>query len=42
MNNIHKKLDAAAFAAYGWPTNVSDEDILKNLLALNAERSAGG
>ncbi len=27
------------FAAYGWPAGISDEDILKNLLALNLERS---
>ncbi len=39
LNNAHKKLDAAVFAAYGWPADVSDEDILKNLLALNLDRS---
>jgi len=39
LNNAHKKLDAAVFAAYGWPEDVADEDILKNLLALNLERS---
>ena len=38
LDNAHKKLDAAVFSAYGWPANVSDEDILKNLLALNLER----
>jgi type II restriction/modification system DNA methylase subunit YeeA len=42
LDNAHEKLDAAVFAAYGWPTDVSDEDILKNLLALNLERSADG
>ncbi len=42
LDNAHKKLDAAVFAAYGWPADVSDEDILKNLLALNLERSAEG
>ena len=40
LDNAHKKLDAAVFAAYGWPADVSDEDILKNLLALNMTRSA--
>jgi type II restriction/modification system DNA methylase subunit YeeA len=40
LDNAHKRLDAAVFAAYGWPADVSDEDILKNLLALNLERSA--
>ena len=39
LDNAHKKLDAAVFAAYGWPAYVSDEDILKNLLALNLERT---
>ncbi len=42
LDNAHKKLDAAVFAAYGWPADVSDEDILKNLLALNLERSTHG
>ncbi len=39
LDNAHQKLDAAVFAAYGWPADISDEDILKNLLALNLERS---
>jgi hypothetical protein len=30
------------FAAYGWPADPTDEEILKNLLALNLERSARG
>jgi hypothetical protein len=29
-------------AAYGWPEEIDDEEILKNLLALNLERSARG
>ena len=29
----------AGLAAYGWPVDVSDENILKNLLALNRERA---
>ncbi|MGO8927209.1 MAG: class I SAM-dependent DNA methyltransferase [Limisphaerales bacterium] len=36
----HKKLDAAVAAAYGWPADLSDEQILKRLLALNLERAA--
>ena len=40
LDNAHKRLDAAVFAAYGWPADIPDEDILKNLLALNLERSA--
>ena len=37
----HDRLDRAVFAAYGWPEDISDEEILKNLLALNVERRAG-
>ena len=40
LANAHARLDAAVFAVYGWPEDVADEDILKNLLALNLERSA--
>ena len=36
----HEKLDRAVFAAYGWPSDLSDEEILARLLALNLERSA--
>ncbi|MEK6751027.1 MAG: DNA methyltransferase [Chloroflexota bacterium] len=35
----HKKLDEAVFAAYGWESNLSDEEILERLLKLNLERS---
>jgi very-short-patch-repair endonuclease/type II restriction/modification system DNA methylase subunit YeeA len=35
----HQKLDAAVFAAYGWPPDLSDEQILERLLALNLERA---
>ena len=38
LANAHKRLDAAVFAAYGWPEDIADEDILKKLLALNLER----
>ena len=37
----HRKLDAAVFAAYGWPVDLSDDDILARLLALNLERATG-
>ena len=33
--DAQKALDAAAAAAYGWPANVSDDDVLPELLALN-------
>jgi type II restriction/modification system DNA methylase subunit YeeA len=39
--NAHAELDAAVAAAYGWPADLSDDEILKRLLALNLERSAG-
>jgi hypothetical protein len=39
LENVHKKLDVAVFAAYGWPSDLSDEEVLQNLLALNLERS---
>ena len=32
--------DAAVFAAYGWPADVEDREILARLLALNLEREA--
>ncbi len=28
------------FAVYGWPEGIGDEEILKNLLALNLQRSS--
>ena len=37
---IHDELDTAVFDAYGWPTSLSDEEILERLVALNAERAA--
>ena len=37
---IHDDLDAAVFDAYGWPSSLSDEEILERLVALNAERAA--
>jgi hypothetical protein len=36
----HKKLDAAVAAAYGWPADLADAEILERLLALNLERAA--
>jgi hypothetical protein len=40
LANAHAALDRAVLAAYGWPEGIGDEEILKNLLALNLERSA--
>ncbi len=36
----HERLDAAVFAAYGWPAGITDGEILARLLALNLEREA--
>ena len=38
LQNAHARLDRAVFAAYGWPEDIMDEDILESLRALNAER----
>jgi hypothetical protein len=40
LKQIHDDLDAAVFDAYGWPHDLSDEQILERLVALNAERAA--
>jgi hypothetical protein len=39
LDNAHRKLDEAVCAAYGWPANLSDDDILARLLALNLKRA---
>ena len=41
LDAAHKKLDAAVFDAYGWPADLSDEEILARLLALNLARAQG-
>ena len=40
LDLAHQKLDAAVAAAYGWPSHLTDEQILEKLLALNLERAA--
>jgi hypothetical protein len=40
LAHAHAKLDAAVAAAYGWAADLSDEEILERLLALNLERAA--
>jgi hypothetical protein len=37
LKQIHDDLDAAVADAYGWPVDLSDEEILRRLVALNAE-----
>jgi hypothetical protein len=39
LKKIHDDLDAAVFDAYGWPHDLTDEQILEKLVKLNAERS---
>ncbi len=38
LKQIHDELDSAVLDAYGWPQTITDEQILENLVALNAER----
>jgi hypothetical protein len=40
LDLAHKKLDGAVAAAYGWSAELTDEQILEKLLALNLERAA--
>ena len=40
LDIAHKEIDETVFAAYGWPADLADDDILAHLLALNAERAA--
>jgi hypothetical protein len=42
LDAAHQQLDDAVFDAYGWPHDLSDEEILARLLALNLERAAQG
>lgn len=38
LDGLHQTLDAAVAAAYGWPADISADDALALLLALNLER----
>ncbi|MGA2218748.1 MAG: DNA methyltransferase, partial [Terracidiphilus sp.] len=40
LRELHDELDAAVFAAYGWPADLTDEEILGNVVSLNAQRIA--
>ena len=35
LADAHAALDAAVAAAYGWPAGISNDDALRELLALN-------
>ncbi len=39
LKQIHDELDRAVFAAYGWEPTLTDDRILENLVALNAQRA---
>ena len=38
LDLAHRALDRAVVAAYGWPHDLGDKDLLSRLLALNLER----
>ena len=40
LRQLHDELDAAVAAAYGWPTDLDEQEILQRLVDLNAERAA--
>lgn len=40
LDNLHRALDEAVAAAYGWPADLSDDEVLARLLALNLARAA--
>ena len=39
LRDLHDQIDAEVARAYGWPVDLSDEDILFRLVALNKERA---
>jgi type II restriction/modification system DNA methylase subunit YeeA len=39
LADAHRKLDETVFAAYGWPSTLTDAEILERLLALNHQRA---
>jgi len=40
LKDIHDRIDAVVAEAYGWPVDLSDEEILFRLVDLNKERAA--
>lgn len=40
IEDAHRRLDRAVLAAYGWPEDIPDSEILERLLALNLSRAA--
>jgi len=41
LDLAHRRLDELVLAAYGWPADLADDDLLARLLGLNLERAAG-
>jgi hypothetical protein len=39
LDSAHAELDRAVASAYGWPEDISTEDALARLLALNLARA---
>jgi hypothetical protein len=39
IKQLHDEIDTLTFAAYGWPSDLSDNDLLTRLVALNKERA---
>jgi hypothetical protein len=42
LDNLHRTLDEAVAAAYGWPADLPDDEVLSRLLDLNRARAATG
>ena len=40
LEDVHRKLNEAVFAAYGWPSTLTGAEVLERLLTLNHERAA--
>ena len=39
LRRLHDDLDRAVLTAYGWPSDLGDDDLLSHLVALNRERA---
>ena len=39
LDLAHRRLDEVIATAYGWPADLTDDQILERLLALNLQRS---
>jgi type II restriction/modification system DNA methylase subunit YeeA len=40
LAEAHRRVDEAVFAAYGWPSTLTDAELLERLIELNHERAA--